>query len=64
MYKRQLLLLQLPVHCAAAGGNLYILAWLVEDQCCPLFFDSAKTVRRMHKCIHDRLSVDATRTTF
>lgn len=35
---------QLPVHCAAAGGNLNILAWLVEDRCCPLFLDRAKKV--------------------
>lgn len=36
---------QLPVHCAAAGGNLNILAWLVDDRCCPLFLDRAKKVR-------------------
>lgn len=36
---------QLPVHCAAAGGNLNILAWLVEDRCCPLFLDREKKVR-------------------
>ncbi|CAM9982050.1 unnamed protein product, partial [Laminaria digitata] len=35
---------ELPVHCAAAGGNLSILAWLVEDRCCPLFFDPEKTI--------------------
>ncbi|CAN0390947.1 unnamed protein product, partial [Ectocarpus sp. 13 AM-2016] len=29
-------LVQLPVHCAASGGNLNILAWLVDDRCCPL----------------------------
>ncbi|CAM9545581.1 unnamed protein product [Ascophyllum nodosum] len=35
---------ELPVHCAAAGGNVNILAWLVEDRCCPLFLDRAKKV--------------------
>lgn len=27
---------QFPVHCAAAGGNLTLLTWLVEDRCCPV----------------------------
>ncbi|CAN0181243.1 unnamed protein product, partial [Hapterophycus canaliculatus] len=35
---------ELPVHCAAAGGNLNILAWLVDDRCCPLFLDKEKKV--------------------
>lgn len=25
-----------PVHCAALGGNLDLLKWLVEDNCCPI----------------------------
>eukprot|EP00752_Nemacystus_decipiens_P003484 g3217.t1 len=35
---------ELPVHCAAAGGNLNILAWLVDDRCCPLFLDREKKI--------------------
>ncbi|CBN78436.1 conserved unknown protein [Ectocarpus siliculosus] len=37
---------ELPVHCAASGGNLNILAWLVDDRCCPLFLDREK--KRSH----------------
>ena len=25
-----------PVHCACIGGNLSLLKWLVEDNCCPI----------------------------
>lgn len=25
-----------PVHCAALGGNLSLLKWLLDDNCCPL----------------------------
>ncbi|CAM9924888.1 unnamed protein product [Ectocarpus sp. 4 AP-2014] len=35
---------ELPVHCAASGGNLNILAWLVDDRCCPLFLDREKKI--------------------
>eukprot|EP00752_Nemacystus_decipiens_P018771 g16830.t1 len=35
---------ELPVHCAAAGGNVSLLAWLMEDRCCPIFMDGDKTV--------------------
>ncbi|CAN0512268.1 unnamed protein product, partial [Discosporangium mesarthrocarpum] len=35
---------QLPVHCAAIGGNLNLLVWLLEDRCCPLFLNKEKTV--------------------
>ncbi|CAN0458622.1 unnamed protein product, partial [Ectocarpus sp. 8 AP-2014] len=33
---------QLPVHCAAAGGNVGLLSWLVEELGCPIFTDSDK----------------------
>ncbi|CAM9528346.1 unnamed protein product [Scytosiphon promiscuus] len=36
-------LCQLPVHCAAAGGNVSLLAWLIEDRCCPIFRNEDKT---------------------
>ncbi|CAM9641941.1 unnamed protein product [Chrysoparadoxa australica] len=31
---------ELPLHCAAKGGNLSILTWLLEDRRCPLFQDA------------------------
>ncbi|CAN0396331.1 unnamed protein product, partial [Laminaria digitata] len=37
--------LKYPVHCAASGGNVELLTWLMEDRCCPVFKDRAKTVR-------------------
>lgn len=37
--------LKFPVHCAAAGGSVSALAWLMEDRCCPIFLDHEKTVR-------------------
>ncbi len=33
-----------PVHCAAHGGNLKILKWLIEDLHCPIFTDAEKKV--------------------
>ncbi|CAM9885843.1 unnamed protein product [Ectocarpus sp. 4 AP-2014] len=35
---------ELPVHCAAAGGNVGLLSWLVEELGCPIFTDSDKKV--------------------
>lgn len=35
---------ELPVHCAAEGGNLNLLGWLLEDCHCPLYQDYNKTV--------------------
>ncbi|CAM9511280.1 unnamed protein product [Ectocarpus sp. 8 AP-2014] len=35
---------ELPVHCAAAGGNVSLMMWLVEDRCCPTFMDDEKTM--------------------
>ncbi|CAN0340254.1 unnamed protein product [Ectocarpus sp. 6 AP-2014] len=35
---------ELPVHCAAAGGNVGLLSWLVEELGCSIFTDSDKKV--------------------
>ncbi|CBJ32496.1 conserved unknown protein [Ectocarpus siliculosus] len=35
---------ELPVHCAAAGGNVSLMMWLLEDRCCPIFMDDEKTM--------------------
>lgn len=34
-----------PVHCAALGGNLELLKWLVDENCCPI-----KSVRVSGRC--------------
>eukprot|EP00904_Undaria_pinnatifida_P005271 jgi/Undpi1/1874/HiC_scaffold_12.g05261.m1 len=41
--------IEYPVHCAAAGGSVEILSWLMEDRCCPVFKDRAKTVALVDK---------------
>ncbi len=33
-----------PVHCAAHGGNLRLLMWLVEDRHCPIFHDDKSKI--------------------
>ncbi len=33
-----------PVHCAAHGGNLKLLIWLIEDRHCQIFLDTEKKV--------------------
>lgn len=35
---------ELPVHCAAAGGNVRLLSWLLEDRCCPVYADPKKMI--------------------
>lgn len=35
---------ELPVHCAAEGGNLDLLRWLMEEKYCPIFKDATKTL--------------------
>ncbi|KAG5180189.1 hypothetical protein JKP88DRAFT_325011, partial [Tribonema minus] len=34
----------LPVHCAAEGGSMALLAWLLEEKHCPLFKDLSRTI--------------------
>ncbi len=45
-----------PVHCAAHGGNLRLLRWLIEDRHCPIFLDNSKTVALGDKLRHSVLS--------
>ncbi|CAN0223781.1 unnamed protein product [Scytosiphon promiscuus] len=35
---------ELPVHCAASGGNMGLLSWLVDEMGCQLFMDHDKKV--------------------
>ncbi|CAN0349486.1 unnamed protein product [Scytosiphon promiscuus] len=35
---------ELPVYCAASGGNMGLLSWLVDEMGCQLFMDHDKKV--------------------